>query len=65
MDSENHNDLHQRKIRKNTIEAMDTEEGKYFQLFSVLLFCPGYVKIAECYGEKKIKICNSNRYMVL
>lgn len=31
MDSENHNDSsNQREIRNNTVEAMDTEEGKQY-----------------------------------
>lgn len=29
MDSENHNDCNQREIQNNTVEAMDTEEGKF------------------------------------
>lgn len=30
MDTENHNDSsNQRDIRNNTVEAMDTEEGKF------------------------------------
>lgn len=28
MDSENHNDCNQREVQNNTVEAMDTEEGK-------------------------------------
>lgn len=43
MDSENHNDCNQREIHNNTVEAMDTEEGKHFLFHQkIYLSCCGF-----------------------
>lgn len=63
MDTENHNDSsNQREIRNNTVEAMDTEEGKLLwdcqKCYLSVFMCPNSVEVAT--SERKKKNSNSN-----
>lgn len=43
MDTENHNDSsNQREIRNNTVEAMDTEEGKWSSVIVINVMFIGF-----------------------